>query len=171
MEDFKYKERIEGAQEAIKRSRWVFLILTVISLALLITAWNAYFSWTREIPLHNQSWPDDAVVTHAQEHLIEEWVKSQMIDIPVLGIHIGMSDAAPLGGLGVFILAIWLYYSTRRENRTIGELLIDTLKESPDVRSRIFHAIASYLVFLTIAKTDDPISSLKIPVSRSRRSS
>src|SRR5438132_2893762 len=161
MADFQYKERIEGAQEAIKRSRWVFLILTIVSLALLITAWNAYFSWTREILLTLHSWTSDTVAAHAQQHLIEEWVNSQMIDIPVLGIHIGISDAAPVGGFGILILSIWFYFSTRRENRAIAELLIDTWRETDEVRSRIFHSIASYLVFLTIANTDDPISSLK----------
>jgi hypothetical protein len=168
MADFKYQERIEGAQEAIKRSRWVFLILTIVSLALLITAWNAYFSWTREIPLTYHSWTEDAVAAHLQQHLTEEWVKSQMIDIPVLGIHIGISDAAPLGGFGVFILSIWFFFSTRRENRTIAELLIDTLHDTDEVRARIFHSVASYLVFLTIANSDDPISSLEAPVRREK---
>src|SRR5438270_11116273 len=123
VEEFKYKERIEGAQEAIKRSRWVFLILTLVSLALLITAWNAYFSWTRDFLTPKKStpnnWPSDQVVAHAQQHLIEEWVKSQMIDISPLGIHIGMSDAAPLGGVTVIILSIWFYFSPMCENRTI----------------------------------------------------
>jgi len=166
MEDFKYKERVEGAQESIKRSRWVFLALTIVSLSFLITAWNAYGSWTREIPLTIHSWTDDTVVAHLQQHLTEEWVKSQMIDVPVLGIHIGISDAAPLGGFGILILSIWFYFSTRRENRTIAELLIDTLHEPDETRSRIFHSIASYLVFLTIAKTDDPITSLRATVRR-----
>lgn len=167
MEDFKFRERIEGAQEAIKRSRWVFLILTLVSLALLITAWNAYFSWSREFLLRVHAWPDDEVAAFAQQRLIEEWVKSQTIDISPLGIHIGISDAAPLGGLSVFILSIWFYFSTRRENRTIAGLLIDSLDEPPETKSRIFHGIASYLVFLTIASTDDPISSLKCKVPKS----
>jgi hypothetical protein len=161
--DFKYEERIDGAKEAIKRSRSVFLILTIVSVALLIAAWNAYFSWTREIPLRLHSFPTDEVAAHAQRHLIDEWVSSQMIGIPLLGIRVGVGDAAPLGGLSVLILTIWFYFATRLENRAIGELLIDTLDETTEVKSRIFHSISSYLVFITIATSDLPISSLRAP--------
>jgi len=82
MEDFKYKERIEGAQEAIKRSRLVFLILVIVSLALLITAWNTYFSWNRSFLLEVHSWSTDQSLAHGQQRVIDEWVKSQTIDIP-----------------------------------------------------------------------------------------
>jgi hypothetical protein len=74
-----------------------------------------------------------------------------------------------LGGLSVFILSIWFYFSTRRENRTIAELLIDTVNEAAEVKSRIFHSIVAYMVFLTIAQSDAPISSLKTYVPKTTR--
>jgi hypothetical protein len=162
MSDSRYDERIEGAQEAIKRAPTVFLILTIVSLSILITAWNAYFSWDREMALGLSEWAkNDAVTQLAQQRLVEGWVKNQTIDVSLLGIHISVSDIAPLGGLALFILSIWFFFSARRENHTIALLLRDTKNESDDVRTTIFHSVVSYLVFLTIRPTDDPIDDLE----------
>jgi hypothetical protein len=162
MGESKYEERIEGAQEAIKRARTVFLILTIVSLSILITAWNAYFSWDRELALGMSNWAQNDEVTElAQQRLIEGWVKNQTIDVSLLGIHISVSDIAPLGGLALFFLSIWFFFSARRENHTIALLLRDTKNEPDEVRTSIFHSIISYLVFLTIRPTDDPIDDLE----------
>ena len=163
MTESKYKERIEGAQEAIKRARLVFLILSIVSLAIIISDWNAYFSWDRGFATRvEHHWAkNDEVTQFAQQRLVDGWVHNQTIDAPLLGIHIGVSDVAPLGGIALFILSIWFFLSARRENHTIGLLLRDTRKEMEDVRVTIFHSILSHLVFLTIRPTDDPIDSLE----------
>src|SRR5204863_7746514 len=145
MNESKYEERIEGAQEAIKRARTVFLILIIVSLSILITDWNAYFSWDREMAFLSHWANNDDVTQLAQQRLIAGWVKSQTIDVSLLGIHIGVSDIAPLGGLALFILSIWFFFSARRENHTIGLLLRDTKNEIDEIRSTIFHSIVSYL--------------------------
>jgi hypothetical protein len=157
----KYKIRIEGAQEAIKRSRLVFLIITIASLAIIIATWNAYFSWNRGAILDRQKWAENEVTRHAEEKQVESWVDSRLIDVSLIGIKIGISDAAPLGGLTLFVLSIWFFLSARRQNRAIGFLLKDSCRAELEIRQMIFYGVSDYLVFLTLGSTDDPIRKLE----------
>lgn len=87
--------------------------------------------------------------------------------VSLLGLDFGASDAAILGSGSLFILTLWFLYSIRRENHLIGSLLIDADKSNDkDKRLIVFHGIASYLVFTTIAKHDEPIDSLTQPPAR-----
>jgi hypothetical protein len=183
---------LEAVKEALKRSRFAFLVSTVISLAILITTYNAYVSWYRFLPIElakfaavesstnspNQSGdapkpsPDTQKdlqpVGEAQKQLLTEWVKSTTISEGLLGISVGVSDLAVLGALTLFIVSVWFYFSVRRENRTIGFLLKHSRNEKAEIRNMIFHGIISHLVFADIGRGDHPIDHLEGEVSRAR---
>jgi len=154
------KVRIEAAREAIKRTRLVFLTSSVASLAVILVAWNAYFSWYRSFALEDKL-PENAVTREAHLELMKLWVDSHFISIPLLGIRAGVSDMALIGAITLLILALWFFLAMRRENHAIGTLLRDTQQENPIARRMIFHGIVSYLVFITVTQGDHPIRTLK----------
>jgi len=164
--------RLEAAKEALKRSRFAFFASTVVSLAIIITVYNATFSYYRMFPIKGQ-WeeesklsPEARVTQQMQKTLMDEWVRSTTITISLLGIRIGVSDLAALGTLGLLIISIWFFPTVRRENRVIGSLLKATKKEPLQIRNMIFSGIVSYLVFADIGKGRYPIDRLVEPVYR-----
>src|SRR2546429_3064493 len=119
------KVRLEAVSQAQKRSRVAFLASTIIALAIIITMWNAYFSWYRSF-VFKDKFANSELTHELQKSFVDEWIRSLKISIPVLGIQAGVGDAAVLGSLSIYISCIWLYFSMRRENHTIGILLRDT---------------------------------------------
>jgi hypothetical protein len=50
----------------------------------------------------------------------------------------------------------------RRENNLIGNLLIDAMENNDhELMTAVYHGVASYTVFTTIGKDDEPICSLQ----------
>lgn len=152
--------RIESARESIKRARLIFFISTVISLSVLFTVWNAYLSWYRGLALEHHSWSANPVTEHLQKELLSEWVKSRIISIAIFGIRVGVSDAAPLSSISLFVTSVWFFYSLRRSNHVIGSLLIDSQNEDGTTKRMIYHGIVSSMVFLDITGNDEPIRKL-----------
>jgi hypothetical protein len=151
--------RLQGAREAINRTRLAFLIATIASLSIFITEWNAYLSWYRRFPL-KEIFPGNPVTDEVIRKVLQQYVESRVITISLLGIHVGVSDLAVLGTLALFVCSIWLFFSIRRENHAIGSLLMDTLEASQEVRKYVYYGISSFLVFATSTYIDDPISTL-----------
>jgi hypothetical protein len=169
--------RIEAAQEAQRRSRIAFSAATIVSLAMIIAGWNAYFSWNRDIAFAYAQLPPtgegrvdktgfriEQTGAHVlQREVISEWVKSRMVTVGLLGIRVGIDDAPQLGALALLVINIWFFYTVRGENYTIGYLLRDTVNESPETRWMVFHGIISYSVFTLINNSDKPVDRLKGP--------
>jgi hypothetical protein len=157
------KMRLSAVKESVNRARFAFLVSTIASLTLIIAAWNAYGSWYRDFALREVPYASQAtsVVDEAQKQIISEWVKNQTIAINLLGIRIGISDAAIVGALGLWVIAIWLYFSMRRANRAIGFLLFETQTSSCELQLMIFVSIATSMVFSDIGGGDQPIDNLK----------
>lgn len=160
-EDEVIRVRLHAVSEAQRRTRAAFLAATIVSLAIIITCFNAYFSWYRNFVL-KKDWPVSPVTAEAQKYLTEEWVKSLKVSIPMLGINVGVGDAAVLGSLSLLIISIWLFFSVRRENHTIGLLLQETQDCDAARLHMIFHGVVSYSVFTTVTKIDSPIRNLRI---------
>jgi hypothetical protein len=153
--------RLDAARAAINRSRFAFLASTIASLAILIPAWNAYASWYRGFAMRPAPYNTTAVVDEAQKQVVSEWVKNLTITTGFLGIRVGISDAAVVGAVGLWVIVIWLYFSMRGANRTIGFLLQDTQNEKLEIRDMIFHGVAAHLVFSDVESGDIPIENLK----------
>lgn len=155
-----YAIRIASAHDALKRSRLAFFVATVVSLAVLFATWNVYLSWYRGHAMEDQWSKTSEVTAEAQKTLVQEWVKSGTISVALLGIRVGVSDAAPLASFSLLITVIWFFYTVRRENHTIGTLLIDSQNENADLQSMVYHGVVSQLVFLDVSGGDDPIRHL-----------
>lgn len=153
------KIRIEGAREAIKRSRFSFLVSTIAALSILITLWNAYVSWDRRFAF--QPLPNSPATRALVLRTLEQWADSQVITVPSLGIHIGVSDLAILGTVALLVCSIWLFFCMRRHNHGSGRLLLETQNDAQIERRRlIYHGLTSYLVFTTISDDHSAINSL-----------
>ena len=173
------RARIDGAAQAQKRSRTAFLASTIMSLAILIAMWNAYFSWYRgflfkasvpstNITLEAQKTPEVQRTLEAQKTLIDEWVRNREITMPILGIKAGVGDGAVVGSVSLYVICIWVLLSMRRENHIIGILLNDTTSCPESIRNIVFHGIVAFAVFTTVSNFDAPIKKLNQQPTESR---
>jgi hypothetical protein len=152
--------RIQGSSEGVKRARFAFLVSTIASLAIFITEWNAYLSWYRHFPL-SPAFPANEVTREAYKDVLQQFVESRVIIASLLGIRVGVSDMAVLGSLALLVCSIWLFFSIRRHNHSVGSLLRDTKELAPVVRKLVYYGVSSSLVFTTVTADDAAISSLE----------
>lgn len=158
--------RLQAAQEAQQRTRLALFALIVVSITMITAGWNAYLSWYRSIAFSLRDLSKIDGINVLQSELLREWVRSRMINISILGIRVGVDDAPQLGALTLFVISIWFFFSTRRENYTIGYLLRETREDDHDTRWMIFHGIISFSVFTNISNVDNPINSVRGPAPR-----
>jgi hypothetical protein len=158
-----WKLRVAASRDAQKRTRGVFLVATVVSISLLIGLYNSYFSWYIHIvdkikssttaPTTQESW--------IEQELVNGFVAANRITISLMGVNIGMSDAAVLGSASLCIITVWWFYAARRENHLIAELLTDaTRAQTLEEKVYVYHGITSYTVFNTITNSNAPIKTL-----------
>lgn len=150
--------RLEATRDAQKMSRLAFLVSTILSLAIILATWNAYFSWYTGFA-RNEKMPGNKVTEHVQKEVIEQWVESANISLPFLGIKIGVGDCSVFGSFGLLLIATWFFLSIRREYDVIHSLLKNTRKPVKwDAESRrwIYYGIASYMLFINIKRIAKP---------------
>jgi hypothetical protein len=168
--------RLESAHATQSRTRYSFVVLTIISLAILIGEFNSAFSWEIQFLTGVDGFADQKACSNqasplcaapeptaaAQKELVEEWVRSNRVTIALLGVNISMADAALLGSLGLFLVTLWFYACIRRENHLIADLLIDALQSKEQfIRVMMYHGIHAYMVFSTMTRDDNPICELE----------
>ena len=160
-----YKMRIDQVRDAANRSRWVLVASLVLAGALLIALWNALPFGLYE--LASGAWGakgdykvSDEITQIMKAELLKGWIQSLFISVPLLGIRFSVNDGSILGGLAFTVLAIWRFFSSRRENQLIGDLLIDASKEAKRVQTFVYHGIIGSQVFTSVTGNDDPIVSL-----------
>ena len=149
--------RIEGAREAMKRTRVALFASTIASLSIFVAEYNGALSWYYHRALDGG----------AQE-LRTIFVGSDVVTVSALGIRIAASDLSILGSLTLAIFAIWLFFNVRRANHVIGSLFIDTKNETAEIQQLVYYGISSFLVFTTVTKYDSAISSLERTDNRSQ---
>ena len=152
--------RVQGSVEAVKRARFAFLVSTVASLAIFITEWNAYVSWYRHFPLR-EAFPPNDVTKEAFKYVLQQFVESRVVTVALLGIRVGVSDMAVLGSLTLLVCSIWLFFSIRRHNHSVGSLLRDTKDFPSIIRRLVYYGVSASLVFTTVTSVDAAISSLE----------
>lgn len=173
-----FETRIEGVKDATQRSRFVFIVVTIISSAILITLWNSTLSWDSWIP----SLPRDNGATSVEQQRIEfnkdeiikEWIKSQVISVGLLGIRVSGTDLAVLGSGSLIVAMTWFFFCIRRENRAIVTLLQDINKDYQDevvtqeLCRMVYHGIVQSIVFIDMGGGDEPEGGIRIrDISRS----
>jgi hypothetical protein len=158
--------RLDATKEAQIRTRIVFFTSIVVSLTMITAGWNAYLSWYRSVAFDLGVLSPSEGTKTLQAEILKEWVHNRMINVSLLGIRVGVDDAPQLGALTLLIVSIWSFFTTRRENYTIGYLLRETCHDDRDTRWMIFHGVISYSVFTNISNVDQPISSIRGPAPR-----
>jgi len=150
---FELKIRIETVQGSVRRSRLAFLALNLASLALLLLVWNSYFSWFRFFVRSDINPTTDFL----KAEFVRNWVRSLWTPASTLGVNIGAADTSLVGSVILLILALWFYFSSRRENHTTARLLADTLDiRIATIRRAVFWAIADEHIFLSWVRNDRP---------------
>ena len=114
--------------------------------------------WLRGFPLKYAYFPKEELVAEMQKVLLKNWVESMLINVPVLGIRFSISDASVIGSASLTVIAIWLFYTLRRENHAIGQLLHLAKDESQNTKAFVYHGVSATQVFATTSKYDEPLS-------------
>jgi hypothetical protein len=177
--------RLEGAKGSQARIRLTLGAMAVISVMMLIAAYNAYLSYDytwitsereRGRILGNELAPD--ILT---SQALKDWAASRTVQISLLGIRVSVDDAAILGSAVLFVLSLWLLLLARQEYHIIGSLLRNTDTQRPvevgappavppaespprmysgGKRWLIFHAIMSNSLFFTFDHSLSSVHSL-----------
>ncbi len=139
--------RLEAAREAQRQTRFVLGMLAVISMMMVILAYNAYLSYDSRWVLNHaredgkirtiKAGTADSVPDVLALHALQDWAASRTATIDLLGIHVSVDDAPVLGTTSLFLLSLWLLLVTRRENHTVGSLLRDTDTPGADSSSSL----------------------------------
>jgi hypothetical protein len=141
--------RLEAAREAQRQTRFTLGILAVISMMMVILAYNAYLSYdSKWILAHAQNVDGnirkidsadnaDTVPDVLIVQALQDWAESRTATIDLLGIHVSVDDAPVLGTTSLFVVSLWLLLVARRENQTVGSLLRDTDTPGGDASSSL----------------------------------
>jgi hypothetical protein len=172
--------RLEGAKASQAQIRFTMSVMAIISMMMLIAAYNAYLSYDYNWILEEKErqFETKNVPSILTEQALKDWAASRIVQISPLGIRVSIDDVAILGSACLFVLSLWLVLVTRRENHTIGLLLQDTdtarpfdNRDSSLVESRsqvnssgrrwlIFHTIISNSIFVTADHSLSTVHSL-----------
>src|SRR5437867_4537450 len=164
------KIRLDLIKGAVARSRAAFIAITIASVALIVAAFNAYLSSYRSFPLGVNAFDLGTAAHEAETELVKQWVDSLWITIAPLGIRIGIGDAAVLGAGAVYIIAVWMFFCVRRENRAVANLFYDIKGQRRQLQELAHHAIAENMLFLSVRNDDEPLRSIRdIPRTEGRR--
>ncbi len=150
---------VDACRDSMRRCRWILSAVSIASLAVFVTCWNVYFSWLRSIVMKNE-WGKPETVAESQKRLLDMWVDSGYLSVPIIGVKLHISDAAFLGSIALAILTLWLFYAMRRQNHLIGRSLRMATRSSEDVRLFIYYGLTSYNIFTTITTSDFAISTI-----------
>lgn len=172
--------RLEGAKASQAQIRFTMGVMAIISMMMLIAAYNAYLSYDYNWILKEKElqFATKGVPAILAEQALKDWAASRIVQISLLGIRVSIDDVAVLGSACLFVLSLWLVLVARRENHTIGLLLQDTDTPRPYdnrdqsvVESRshvnsngrrwlIFHTISSNSLFVTVDYSLSTVHSL-----------
>jgi hypothetical protein len=151
-EEKKLAVLLEAASIAIKRARYVFILVNIAAILIFSAEFNAIFAWIRNSMERANKDPQIKAL------LTEVWLRElQVVSVPLLGIKFSVFDLTVFGSLASLLLAIWFYYCLRREYLVVNEIY-KIAKESPHVQKRayLYHGIAHYFVYTTATKRERP---------------
>lgn len=167
-------ERLNGAHTAQSQTRLTLGVMAIVSVMMLITTYNAYFSYDYNwlVAEKDVKVEPTTVAGILREQAFKDFAAARIVQVPFLGIRVSVDDAPVVGTAILLILSLWLLLVSRRENYTIGFLLRDTDSAQDDraaqrsasagdaqtsVRSftaeqrwRIFHSVLANSVLLTL---------------------
>jgi hypothetical protein len=115
-----FETRVRSVQEVIRRARTVFLVANLATVIALATLFNTYGSWLRHIP------DREGLDPVRREAFVEGQVRDLMVvSVPVLGLKFFAADLGIVSSGGMLIIAVWMYYAFRREQHSVGRIILD----------------------------------------------
>ena len=147
----------------------------------MVCLWNALFSADRlssfrsSVPLttpytntsEREFLPSKTVVQdEITKSMINNWMESTYINIPLLGLKVSISDFSFYNSSVMLFLTLYLLLSERRENREIGRLFQDVhnkrFRIAPEcyLPTTVYRSVMSYMVFNLAMRPDEPIVSI-----------
>jgi hypothetical protein len=159
--------RLDAINEAQKRSRVALLLSTLAAGAILLSLWNAYFSWDRQwadITKRPESWGQEQLLAEQ----IKAWAETNIVGISLLGVRLSVSDAAILGSLVLSIFAFYYCMCLRRENHEIGSMFVDAKGMSAEAIRLVFMRVRSHMIFSTTSGNDAAYTTLDYPTARKK---
>jgi hypothetical protein len=155
---------VSAAENAVQRTRSVFLVLN-LGCAVMVTAQlNLYFSWVRRVRVraYDQLMESKEVygegIKQVRDRLEKAlWDDLYNVSMPLLGIEYSADDLIIIGTVSMSVLTLWFVYAHRRENHCIADLeriAVDEKLSEPGLASYIYYAIAHHFVFTTTTLDD-----------------
>lgn len=113
--------RLEGAKETQRQTRLTLGLMAVISMMMLISAYNAYLSFDSRWILGQakRELGNRTVVDVLTIRALQDWAESRNAMISLLGIRVSVDDAPVLGTSSLCVFSLWLLLLLRREGNTI----------------------------------------------------
>lgn len=176
---------VAAAENAVQRTRWIFLVLTLGGAVMITAQLNLYFTWVQNVRDRQAAIVRQAVLSEQESkpeekeyaaqkieaeskilHTIDKitWDDLYTVSIPLLGIKYSADDLIILGPASMSILALWFIYAHRRENHCIGvlrDIANDAKTKDRALASYIHAAIAHHFVFTTTTLNDEPYTKMK----------
>jgi hypothetical protein len=175
MTDWKEKQidgLTEAAKESVQRTRYVFMLVNIAGLIILIAWFNSNFTLLRysiysekivtlcqkesmlekricKREYDNKDSDYDGVMKNDRKTRTEIYEKDlNVIQMPIVGVKIHAWDIDMLGGMSMTVLAIWYYYSSRREYRVMQDInrVIKT-SAYKNARNYVRQTVKNYHVF------------------------
>src|SRR5260370_23011271 len=166
--------KLSGVREATRRSRFVFLVMTIGAVTILVSLWNSTLGWDRGLAFPTVASTDnntgvltpDALlkIKENQGELTREWISRLNVSVGLFGIRVSAADLAVVGSVGLVIIMVWFFFSQRRENRAVVTLLRYCRKQSERCeldKSRanfVYECIVQSILFIDMCGGDQPIS-------------
>jgi len=147
--------RLAAVKEATQRSRFVFIVMTVMSSTIIAGLWNGMLAWDRGWAFKDVNGP--------QKVVRDEWLRNLYVSASLLGVRVNINDLAVIGSLSLLVIMVWYFFSQRRENRAIVGLLRDCYedKQIETIGKFVYEAIVQSIVFINMWGGDRPIRGLK----------
>jgi hypothetical protein len=176
--------RLSAIREATQRSRFIFIIMTIMCSTIIAGVWNTMLSWERgsafdfpnNAPSQARSSSDSAAVNQfspepkssddSAKIVKSEWLKNLYVSAGILGIRVSTNDLAVVGSASLIVVMVWYFFSQRRENRAIVGLLRDCTAKldagavNRDVGKLVYEGIVQNVVFINIGGGDRPIKGI-----------
>ena len=150
-EEKKLKVLLNAASIAIKRARYVFILINIAAILIFSAEFNALFPWIRNSVIRATNWQKESLLNAVL------YKDLQVVSVPLLGVKFSVFDLTIIGSLAALLLAVWFYYSVRREHLVVREIY-KVAKDSPHEQKRayLYHGIAHYFVYTTASKRERP---------------
>ena len=159
-EEKKLEVLLEAASIAIKRARYVFILINMAAVIIFTAQFNSLSPWLENVKTRLEHSKIEESIKEKKIEVINEILRKELeiMSVPLLGIKVSVFDLAIIGSLATLLLAVWFYYCVRRENIVVEEVVRLARKkgESRHKRAYLYHGIAHYFVYTTAVKKESP---------------